>query len=700
MLPEHLISTISFESPNRVIEPYNWVEHIPFAFWLMESVQPRIFVELGAYSGNSYLAFCQAVKKLNLPTKCYAVDTWEGDVHVGKYSNNIYRDLNDYNTSKYVNFSQLIRSTFNEAVSKFEDHSIDLLHIDGAHSYEDVLNDFKTWLPKCSDRAIVIFHDTNVYLEGFGVYKLWEELSAKYPHFEFPHGNGLGVLVVGTQISKPIATLTSLSTDENLKTEIQEIYARLGKSVHELALCHNKQSKVEGSFAWRFISGINRATQISFHIVKTLFSGRSSSQAKGLEMESHWESTFLGRLEVLAKDSRFYKYYYNRVIRKRANGFTIDDYEAIFDPALNKSPYYRPESHPVINKSSLRTIAFYLPQFHAIPENDEWWGKGFTEWTNVTKSPPQFMGHYQPHLPGELGFYDLRYREVLKRQMQLATQYGIHGFCLHHYWFSGRRLLEEPLNQILNDASLELPFCLCWANENWTRRWDGRSQEVLISQTHSHETDRDFIKDISRALRDPRYIRVNGRPLLIVYRLLSLPDPAKTAEIWRKYCLENGIGDIYLVAAQIYGLKDPRAYNFDAAVEFPPHNIKLKEQPVDLLNPGFNGSIHAYSDLIGNEHMLEHPNYPLFKTVFPDWDNSARRIGRGNIFHQSTPDLFAEWLDLVCRRTVDHATSNDEKLVFINAWNEWAEGAHLEPDRRFGYAYLEALAKTLSKYSD
>jgi hypothetical protein len=538
-------------------------------------------------------------------------------------------------------------------------------------------------------------------MEGFGVYKLWAELSAKYPHFEFLHGNGLGVLVVGTQICKPLLVLASLSADENLKKEVQGTYARLGKNVHDLALYRNEQSKVNRSAAWKLISNISRARQVGFHIFKTLFPGKRPAQA-GIEESKkggHWSSTFSGRLEFLVKDSRFYKYYFNRVVRKKTSEFTANDYEAIFDPMLNRSPLYREESHPEIKKSSLRAIAFYLPQFHAIPENDEWWGKGFTEWTNVTKSAPQFAGHYQPHLPGGLGFYDLRYREVLKRQMQLAAQYGIHGFCLHHYWFSGKRLLEEPLNQILNDPSLKLPFCLCWANENWTRRWDGRSHEVLISQTHSHETDLDFIKDIARALRDPRYIRVNGKPLLIVYRLLSLPDPAKTAEIWRNYCRENGIGDIYLVAAQIYGLKDPRAYNFDAAVEFPPHNIKLREQPVNLLNPGFNGSIHSYSDLIENERVMEHPSYPLFKTIFPDWDNSARRIGRGKIFHQSTPQFFAEWFNLVCQRTVEHASSEEERLVFINAWNEWAEGAHLEPDRRFGYAYLEALAKALGSYS-
>ncbi|HEV7122500.1 MAG TPA: glycoside hydrolase family 99-like domain-containing protein [Rhodanobacter sp.] len=341
-------------------------------------------------------------------------------------------------------------------------------------------------------------------------------------------------------------------------------------------------------------------------------------------------------------------------------------------------------------------VAFYLPQFHPIPENDAWWGEGFTEWHNVTRALPQFEGHAQPRLPAELGFYDLRLPAVMRRQMQLARAYGIGAFCSYFYWFGGTTLLEAPLQQWLADPSLDLPLCLCWANENWSRQWDGRADDILIGQQHSAQDDVAFIEHVSRYLADPRYLRVDGKPLLLVYRPSLLPDAKATAGRWREWCHANGIGDIHLVYVQSFDRVDPRAIGFDAAVEFPPNNTTLA--PVTarqrLLNPDYNGSVFDWRELAHASMIQREPGYPRYPAVNPAWDNEPRRSGRGRVFAHASPRGYRDWL----RQAIAIARHRfaAQPLVFINAWNEWAEGAVLEPDTRLGYAWLQATRDALS----
>ncbi|MDE3072505.1 MAG: glycoside hydrolase family 99-like domain-containing protein [Pseudomonadota bacterium] len=360
--------------------------------------------------------------------------------------------------------------------------------------------------------------------------------------------------------------------------------------------------------------------------------------------------------------------------------------------AVGHQPW-RPGTLPVPLPATL--VAFYLPQFHPIAENDAWWGEGFTEWRNVTRALPQFEGHLQPRLPGELGFYDLRLPAVMQRQMQLARDYGIGAFCSHFYWFAGKTLLEAPLRRWLDDPALELPLCLCWANENWSRRWDGRADDILIGQRHSPDDDLAFIAHVSRYLADPRYLRVAGRPLLLVYRPGLLPDPKATAARWRAWCREHGIGEIRLAYVQSFDRVDPRDIGFDAAVEFPPNN--LAPAPITarqhLLNPAYRGNVHDWRELAREAMAQPDPAYPRYPCVNPGWDNEPRRSGGGRVFAHASPRGYRDWL----RHAIATARRRfpAQPLVFVNAWNEWAEGAVLEPDARLGHAWLEATRAAL-----
>ena len=352
---------------------------------------------------------------------------------------------------------------------------------------------------------------------------------------------------------------------------------------------------------------------------------------------------------------------------------------------------------------SVRLIAFYLPQFHPIPENDDWWEPGFTEWTNVSKAVPNFEGHYQPRLPKDIGFYDLRIVEVMEQQAALARHYGVHGFCYHYYWFAGRRLLEMPIERMLATGKPDFPFCLSWANEPWTRRWDGWEGDILVAQRHQAGDDLEVMRDVIRYFRHPNYIRIDGKPLFLVYRIGLFPDIQSTVRNWREFCREEGVGEVYLAMIGSFEHKfadvDPAVHGMDAIVEFPPHipyEVGI-DVPGRKLNPNYDGMVQSYVEIVEGHLEMDIPDHiTKFRGVLPDWDNTARRQDSSVIFHGSSPGAYQKWLHAVMEQTCDRY-AGDKRLVFVNAWNEWAEGAYLEPDRRYGYAYLQATRSALEK---
>ena len=372
-----------------------------------------------------------------------------------------------------------------------------------------------------------------------------------------------------------------------------------------------------------------------------------------------------------------------------------------------------PESSAKTNRMkqhAKRVIAFYLPQYHPFPENDRWWGAGFTEWRNVVKARPLFRGHYQPHLPADLGFYDLRVPEVRQQQAALAERYGLSGFCYYHYWFNGHRLMQRPVEEMLASGKPDFPFMLCWANENWTRAWDGGEQEVLIRQEYSEEDDRAHIRYLlDEVFRDPRYIRVDGKPVFAVYRSALFPDMRRTIEVWREEAAARG-AELYLCRVESFNAagREELAVGFDAAIEFQPFTPAMTDFWEH--RPWRQKLMYHLRKLWGDRRKMRKadydanvayslsrpaPDYKNYTSVPPSWDNTARRKQRMFLFHNATPEKYGRWLREVLRRFKPY--SAEENFVFINAWNEWAEGNHLEPDMKWGGEYLAATLRAIEE---
>lgn len=394
-------------------------------------------------------------------------------------------------------------------------------------------------------------------------------------------------------------------------------------------------------------------------------------------------------------------------VRPKKEKINSSDKEKFLDYILNQqldNSNFVKESNMThhFNENDVKLISFYLPQYHAIPENDKWFVKGFTEWFNVAKSVPQYINHWQPHLPIDVGFYNLDNLEIMRRQIELAKKYGISGFCFYYYWFNGQKLLEKPIENFLKDKSLDMPFCLFWDSSHWTKTWNGGDdKEIMYAQAIEEDTAKRFMTDFLKYAHDERYIKIDNKPVFIISTPKTFDKEKIKNFIYqiRELAKLEGFNDLYLMSLRgNINAEDIKYYNFDAMLEFFPCGIDdlISVKKEKVINPKFSGLIYDMENFIKEKKYLYKSQCKIFKNCFPNWDNTARKCYKKGRIFQTTPKLYKQWLkDIIEWTNVNH--NKNEQFVFINAWNEWAEGAHLEPDRKYGYAFLEATKEALEE---
>ncbi len=347
--------------------------------------------------------------------------------------------------------------------------------------------------------------------------------------------------------------------------------------------------------------------------------------------------------------------------------------------------------------NNIRCIAYYLPQFHPIPENDEWWGKGFTEWTNVTKAKPMFAGHIQPKLPADLGFYDLRLRETREAQANLAKTYGIEGFCYWHYWMgNGKRILERPFNEVLESGQPDFPFCVAWANHDWTGHWFGNFAKTLLKQEYGGKKEyAEHFSCLHKAFSDSRYITVDDKPLFYIYRAFALPNPTEFTDYFRELAHQHGYKGLYMITESA-SPEQVKSFGLDGAV-FPRHREIGMQKPKGIrkVYKRFSKNhlqVYEYKKAM-KFFLKDHYNNDEFPCIIPNWDSTPRLGKKGLVLNNVSPSLFKEHLLEVKKKLESHSAQH--RIAFIKSWNEWAEGNYMEPDIREGHIYLQTLQETI-----
>ncbi len=405
------------------------------------------------------------------------------------------------------------------------------------------------------------------------------------------------------------------------------------------------------------------------------------------------------RLDVA--ENKYFEFEIRKILLRRVSTYEEKTLQVLKSGTMHHKPQDYPEDNYVgyeqkfSKKFSNKPIAFYLPQYHEIPENNKWWGKGFTEWTNVKKSKQVIEEHTQPDLPNkDIGLYSLDKVSTLKRQAKIARNYGVYGFNIYFYWFNGKTLLENPLNLFYENKDIDINFSICWANENWTKTWDGKDNEILIEQKHSKKDDLSFIKYISKYFDDDRYIKINGKPLISVYRPSLLPDIQATFKIWRDWCREAINKDIHIAYTDSFDDFYPDDIGADSVIEFPPNRTGPLTAKHTKLSTFSNPKVYSLNSVLLKSKEKE-TNERTLRGMCPSWDNTPRRGKGATIFLDNSSQQFKDWSNFIFEE--NSKFPDREGYCFINAWNEWGEGANLEPTEKYGYRYLEKLNESLNE---
>ena len=432
---------------------------------------------------------------------------------------------------------------------------------------------------------------------------------------------------------------------------------------------------------------IEKLNKTNYELQKTINLDRQ--QLNNLYSSKSWKVT-----KPLRKVSNLLHRTGNKVIP--ANENNADMYKHDYKDLIPYDSYYQNDEDFSGLKTDLKVLAFYLPQFHTFKENDKWWGKGFTEWTNTKKAKPHFDGHYQPREPhDDIGYYKLDNIDTIKKQIELAKRHGIYGFCFYYYWFSGKRLMEKPVDLLLQHPEIDYPFCLCWANENWTRTWDGSEHSILIKQDYTKEDQKNFVKDIKKYIDDKRYIRINGKPVILIYNPKQIPDLADMIKEWRQCARELGIGEILVWTKNDLASEEfENADICDAEFDFVPNGIGHPGCRVTGVDTEKAFDYTQMVDDIEHLYVNHFTPKPFYYSCTMGWDNSARRKQDYRVFYSYSLKAFYKWLRVIIKQTRLRNNEN-ERFVLINAWNEWAEGTYLEPDKKYGYANINTLSRAI-----